>query len=87
MNSFPTANAIESYQSTQGVHSQDNDNSPHALSTNQLQQIVHSLSKMTQNHAPNNNDAYANAAGLPLFLSTSIIFVFTKPWILDSGAI
>ncbi|KAK3008274.1 hypothetical protein RJ639_014960 [Escallonia herrerae] len=85
-NSFHVANTTDSSQSTHGVHSQDTNSSP-GLSTDQLQQLAHALSMMTQNHkSPGNSDAYANAAGLSLFQNASINYVFTKPWILDSGA-
>ena len=33
-----------------------------------------------------NHDVYANAAGFLMNFNTSVNFVFTKPWILDSGA-
>lgn len=56
------------------------------LSAEQLQQIAHAISMMNQNHASGNSNAYANVAGLFTFLNTSINYVFTKPWILDSGA-
>ncbi|KAK3019009.1 hypothetical protein RJ639_003617 [Escallonia herrerae] len=85
-NSFHVANTTDSSQSTHGVHSQDTNSSP-GLSTYQLQQLAHALSTMTQNQkSPGNSDAYANAAGLSLFQNASINSVFTKPWILDSGA-
>ena len=41
---------------------------------------------MTPNHASGNSSAYANAASLFTFTNASINSVFTKPWILDSGA-
>ncbi|KAK2998154.1 hypothetical protein RJ639_026159 [Escallonia herrerae] len=63
-NSFHVANTTDSSQSTHGVHSQDTNSSP-GLSTDQLQQLAHALSMMTQNQkSPGNSDAYANAAGL-----------------------
>ncbi|KAK3002667.1 hypothetical protein RJ639_019973 [Escallonia herrerae] len=63
-NSFHVANTTDSSQSTHGVHSQDTNSSPE-LSTDQLQQLAHALSMMTQNQkSPGNSDAYANAAGL-----------------------
>ncbi|KAK3006201.1 hypothetical protein RJ639_017740 [Escallonia herrerae] len=63
-NSFHVANTTDSSQSTHGVHSQDT-NSSLGLSTDQLQQLAHALSMMTQNQkSPGNSDAYANAAGL-----------------------
>ncbi|KAK3041901.1 hypothetical protein RJ639_002183 [Escallonia herrerae] len=63
-NSFHVANTTDSSQSTHGVHSQDTKSSP-GLSTDQLQQLAHALSMMTQNQkSPGNSDAYANAAGL-----------------------
>jgi len=34
-----------------------------------------------------NHDVYANAAGFLMNFNTLVNFVFTKPWILDSGAI
>ncbi|KAK3028078.1 hypothetical protein RJ639_039369 [Escallonia herrerae] len=59
-----TYNIVHSSQSTHGVHSQDTNSSP-GLSTDQLQQLAHALSMMTQNQkSPGNSDAYANAAGL-----------------------
>ncbi|KAK2968199.1 hypothetical protein RJ640_001031 [Escallonia rubra] len=61
-NAFHVANTTDSSQSTHGVHSQDTNSSP-GLSTDQLQQLAHALSMMTQNHkSPGNSDAYANAA-------------------------
>ncbi|KAK3021290.1 hypothetical protein RJ639_047281 [Escallonia herrerae] len=85
-NSFHVANTTDSSQSTHGVHSQDTNSSP-GLSTDQLQQLAHAFSMMTQNQkSPGNSDAYANATGLSLFQNASINSVFTKPWILDSGA-
>ncbi|KAK3034139.1 hypothetical protein RJ639_033482 [Escallonia herrerae] len=64
INSFHVANTTYSSQSTHGVHSQDTNSSP-GLSTDQLQQLAHALSMMTQNQkSPGNSDAYANAAGL-----------------------
>ncbi|KAK3042543.1 hypothetical protein RJ639_000267 [Escallonia herrerae] len=85
-NSFHVANTTDSSQSTHGVHSQDTNSSP-GLSTYQLQQLAHALFMMTQNQkSPGNSDAYANAASLSLFQNASINSVFTKLWILDSGA-
>ncbi|KAK2971090.1 hypothetical protein RJ640_000453 [Escallonia rubra] len=61
-NAFHVANTTDSSQSTHGVHSQDTNSSP-GLSTDQLQQLAHALSMMTQNQkSPGNSDAYANAA-------------------------
>ncbi|KAK3028814.1 hypothetical protein RJ639_038641 [Escallonia herrerae] len=63
-NSFHVANTTDSSQSTHGVHSQDTNSSP-GLSIDQLQQLAHALSMMTQNQkSPGNSDTYANAAGL-----------------------
>ncbi|KAK2967943.1 hypothetical protein RJ640_029935 [Escallonia rubra] len=85
-NAFHVANTTDSSQSTHGVHSQDTNSSP-GLSTDQLQQLAHALSMMTQNQkSPGNSDAYANAAGLSLSQNALNNYVFTKPWILDSGA-
>ncbi|KAK3006790.1 hypothetical protein RJ639_017209 [Escallonia herrerae] len=57
-------NREDSSQSTHGVHSQDTNSSPR-LFTDQLQQLAHALSMMTQSQkSPGNSDAYANAAGL-----------------------
>ncbi|KAK2973562.1 hypothetical protein RJ640_003132 [Escallonia rubra] len=85
-NAFHVANTTDSSQSTHGVHSQDTNSSP-GLSTDQLQQLAHALSMMTQNQkSPGNSDAYANAAGLSLSQNALNNSVFTKPWILDSGA-
>ncbi|KAK3037908.1 hypothetical protein RJ639_031799 [Escallonia herrerae] len=65
-NSFHVTNTTDSSQSTHGVHSQDTNSSP-GLSTDQLQQLAHALSMMTQNQkSPGNSDAYANAAGQDL---------------------
>ncbi|KAK3019296.1 hypothetical protein RJ639_004616 [Escallonia herrerae] len=59
-----TYNVVHSSQSTHGVHSQDTNSSP-GHSTDQLQQLAHALSMMTQNQkSPGNSDAYANVAGL-----------------------
>ncbi|KAK2980771.1 hypothetical protein RJ640_002980 [Escallonia rubra] len=64
-NAFHVANTTDSSQSTHGVHSQDTNSSP-GLSTDQLQQLAHALSMMTQNQkSPGNSDAYANAAAEP----------------------
>lgn len=41
---------------------------------------------MIPNQASGNRNAYANATGVFIFSTTSINYVFTKPWILDSGA-
>ncbi|KAL5780664.1 hypothetical protein ACOSQ2_011401 [Xanthoceras sorbifolium] len=41
---------------------------------------------MSSNHGAGNKYTYANATGLYPFSNTSINSVFTKPWILDSGA-
>ncbi|KAK3021579.1 hypothetical protein RJ639_046286 [Escallonia herrerae] len=55
---------MDSSQSTHGVHPQDI-NSSLELSIDQLQQLAHALSMMTQNQkSPGNSDAYANATGL-----------------------
>jgi len=56
------------------------------LSAEQLQQLARALNMMSSNNTAGNSNAYANAAGLSLFSNASINFVFTKPWILDSGA-
>ncbi|KAK2992949.1 hypothetical protein RJ640_002288 [Escallonia rubra] len=64
-NAFHVANTTDSSQSTHGVHSQDT-NSSLGLSTDQLQQLAHALSMMTQNQkSPGNSDAYTNAAAEP----------------------
>ncbi|KAK2994361.1 hypothetical protein RJ640_017873 [Escallonia rubra] len=61
-NAFHVANTTDSSQSTHGVHSQDTNSSPR-LSTDQLQQLAHALSMMTQNQkSPGHSDAYVNAA-------------------------
>jgi hypothetical protein len=41
---------------------------------------------ISSTHSSDNSNAYANAAGLASFFNPSINSVFTKPWILDSGA-
>jgi hypothetical protein len=41
---------------------------------------------ISSNNSAGNNNTHANAAGLSLFSNASINSVFTKPWILDSGA-
>ncbi|KAI4296876.1 hypothetical protein L6164_036795 [Bauhinia variegata] len=81
------ANAIESSQNTRGVSSQDNNslNATHGFTANQLQQLAHALSQMTPNHTTGNDNAYVNDAGLSSS-SNAINPVFTKLWILDSGA-
>ncbi|KAI4318109.1 hypothetical protein L6164_025917 [Bauhinia variegata] len=81
------ANAIEFSQNTHGVSSQDNNslNTTHGFTTDQLQQLAHTLSQMTPNHTTGNDNAYVNAAGL-FSSSNAINLIFTKPWILDSGA-
>ncbi|KAK3007221.1 hypothetical protein RJ639_017507 [Escallonia herrerae] len=90
-----TYNVVHSSQSTHGVHSQDTNSSP-GLSTDQLQQLAHALSMMTQNQkSPGNSDAYANAAGLGygkddwLGISRILegdleIFLIVKVWFLAS---
>lgn len=56
------------------------------LSAEQLQQLARALNMMSPNNTSGNSNAHANAAGLSLFSNASINSVFTKPWILDSGA-
>ncbi|CAL9006827.1 unnamed protein product [Prunus brigantina] len=41
---------------------------------------------MSSTHSSGNSNAYANAVGLASFSIPSINSMFTKPWILDSGA-
>lgn len=85
-NTFPSANAMDSSQTSHGIHTQENNSSSHGLFTSQLQQIAHTLSMITQTNATGNVGAYANAAGSYLFPNISINSVFSKPWILDTGA-
>ncbi|XP_068331494.1 uncharacterized protein [Pyrus communis] len=59
-----------------------NTNPLSALSADQIQQLTHALSLLSSG----NGNIYANAAGSNSFSVTSINYVFTKPWILDSGA-
>lgn len=84
---FYAANAIESSQTMRGVSSQDNNslNATHGFTADQLQQLALALSQMTPNHTTSNDNAYVNAACM-FSSSNAINFVFTKPWILDSGA-
>jgi hypothetical protein len=56
------------------------------ISTEQLQQLAQAVSMISSTHSSDNSNAYANAAGLASFFNPSINSVFTKPWILDSGA-
>lgn len=72
--SSPAANAAESSQSAL------------ELSAEQIQQLARALSMISSNNNAGNNNTHANAAGLSLFSNASINSVFTKPWILDSGA-
>jgi len=56
------------------------------ISAEQLQQLAQAVSMISSTHSSDNSNAYANAAGLASFFNPSINSVFTKPWILDSGA-
>jgi hypothetical protein len=59
----------------------------HGLFAEQLQQLAQVVSMISSTHSSNNSNAYENAAGLASFFIPSINYVFTNPWILDSGAI
>ncbi|KAH0651882.1 hypothetical protein KY284_031794, partial [Solanum tuberosum] len=81
------SNVIYTHQSKNEIHSQDT-NGSHGFSAEQLRQIAQAVSLFTQNNSfASNSDSYANAAGLSLFHNVSINSAFTRPWILDSGAI
>lgn len=75
------------YISNSTDSSNNSSKSLHGLSIEQLQQLAHAISMINQNHASDNSNVYANVAGLSTFFNASANFVFTKPWILDSGAI
>ncbi|KAL8110493.1 hypothetical protein AgCh_026274 [Apium graveolens] len=73
LNSFHTANTIDSSNSTHGVRQQDSGattqvfnllNPLNGLSSDQLQQLANTLSMMASNDKSGNNNAFANAAGL-----------------------
>lgn len=56
------------------------------FSTEQLHQLSHALSMISQNHNVGNKNTYANVIGPSLFSDASINSIFTKPWIMNSGA-
>ncbi|XP_068319168.1 uncharacterized protein [Pyrus communis] len=86
--SRPAAHAAETTSSPQRpsmpqpTHPPASSNPLSALSADQIQQLTHALSLLSSG----NGNTYANAAGPNSFSITSINSVFTKPWILDSGA-
>ncbi|XP_073119563.1 uncharacterized protein [Henckelia pumila] len=92
-NTFPTTNAT--CYLTRGVHPNDSSKISQSIDptnilqvflTEQLQQLSRALSTMNPHHNTGNKDSFANAIGLAPFFDVSINSVFTKPWILDSGA-
>ncbi|XP_020411497.1 uncharacterized protein LOC109946852 [Prunus persica] len=92
--SFPTAHAADtapsheaqSYGFSAPTQPASQSNPLHGFSAEQLQELAHAVSMMSSTHSSGNSNAYANAAGLASFSIPSINSVFTKPWILDSGA-
>lgn len=89
--SFHAANAADAGpvflpQESQASTSAPLPNPLHSLSPEQLQQLAQAISTMATQNASGNNNAFANAAGLPPSSNVSINSIFTQPWILDSGA-